>query len=257
MCISVIFLSCELPKSTALKKITLPKSSKELILQITKQNKIPQEALIKTQVVVHQNNQEITLTLNMKIKRDSVVWASLLGPFNLELFRLLIRKDSVFYMDKMNKAWSKKPLQHITEYLQKDFSFYDVQNIIFGAQDLTEKKYNFYENDTCFSLISKNKNQTEKYFINKETYKVALVEFLEENNLSKDPQKTRNKFSYRYLGYSNKEKYLFPKGIRIILDANIKSTQESFLTTIKYLKISLKNSQDYSFNIPKSYVQDQ
>ena len=49
--------------------------------------------------VKQQNTESIALNTVMKIKRDSLVWASISAPFGIELFRVMLSQDSLYFVN--------------------------------------------------------------------------------------------------------------------------------------------------------------
>ena len=65
--------------------------------------------------------------------KDSLIWISGYATvFNIEAFRILINKDSVFVMDKINKEVQYRSIDYLQEVTQIPFDFYTLQDLLIG-----------------------------------------------------------------------------------------------------------------------------
>ena len=74
-----------------------------------------------------------TITAYVRIVKDSAIWVSMYATvFNLEAFRVLITKDSVFVLDKLNKEATLRSFSYLQESAGIPFDFNTLQNILVG-----------------------------------------------------------------------------------------------------------------------------
>ena len=100
-----------------------PKNAKELIAQVISKNKIPEQLSLKGKINLIKDEKDITLKINIKYRKDSLIWASISAPFDIELFRVMITKDSVYYLNRTNKTFFIRPIIQIKTFLKTDISF--------------------------------------------------------------------------------------------------------------------------------------
>jgi hypothetical protein len=73
------------------------------------------------------------ITAYVRIFNDSLIWISGYATvFNIEAFRVLINKDSVFVLDKINKEVKLRSLDYLQEVTEIPFDFYTLQNLFVG-----------------------------------------------------------------------------------------------------------------------------
>lgn len=73
----------------------------------------------------------MSATLNLRMRRDSVIWGTI-EKLGFEIVRIMIRPDSVFMIDRLNKEYTMEPLQDfLTEY-NVSLGFHDLQNALIG-----------------------------------------------------------------------------------------------------------------------------
>ena len=52
---------------------------------------------------------------NLRMHKDSLIWISVNAVFGIEAMRLLINKDSVFLLDKLNKTYLTRSIDYLQE----------------------------------------------------------------------------------------------------------------------------------------------
>lgn len=74
-----------------------------------------------------------SITAYVRILKDSLIWISGYATiFNVEAFRVLINKDSVILLDKINKRVQYRSLDYLQEVTQIPFDFKTLQNLLVG-----------------------------------------------------------------------------------------------------------------------------
>jgi hypothetical protein len=85
--------------------------------------------------VDYQNNNgnQPNITAYIRILKDSLIWISGYATvFNIEAFRVLINKDSVFVLDKINKQVQYRSIDYLQEVTEIPFEFNTLQNLLIG-----------------------------------------------------------------------------------------------------------------------------
>ena len=73
------------------------------------------------------------ITAYVRILKDSLIWVSGYATvFNIEAFRVLINKDSVFVIDKINKQVQYRSIDYLQEVTDIPFDFKTLQNLLIG-----------------------------------------------------------------------------------------------------------------------------
>lgn len=73
----------------------------------------------------------MSATLNLRIVRDSVVWATI-DKLGFEVARVLIRPDSVFIVDRLNKEYSVNAFGAFLSEYNIELGFGDLQQVLIG-----------------------------------------------------------------------------------------------------------------------------
>lgn len=69
----------------------------------------------------------------LRMQKDSIIWLSINATFlNFEAFRVMINKDSIFIMNKLDKKYSTHPLTYLEQMAHIPLDLKTLQNIIIG-----------------------------------------------------------------------------------------------------------------------------
>ena len=228
--------SCVTKKVNVIDFSVSPKNAKELIARVNSKNKSPDWLSLKGKINLKKEAQDITLTINIKHRKDSVIWASISAPFGIELFRTILTKDSIYYLNRTNKTYFKKPILHISTFLKADISFYEIQEMITANPSILKQSYKFKSHKNTFELSAKEVT----YKVSADFYRILNASILDGDN----------ELIYEFSAFTNEAEFIFPKKFKL----KVKSV-ENFETTLTYSKIAFNEKQKLPFKIPSSYVQ--
>ena len=213
-----------------------PKNAKELIARVNSKNKIPEWLALKGKVNLIKDERDVTLNINIKFRKDSIVWASISAPFGIELFRTMLTKDSVYYINWTNKTYFKKPISHISTFLKADISFKEIQEMTTANPSILKKSYKFNLVEDTFELRDKQAS----YKVSADLYRILNASILGGDN----------ELIYEFSDFTNEADFIFPKEFKL----KVKSV-ENFEATLNYSKIVFNEKQKLHFKIPSSYVE--
>ena len=254
VCSAGIISSCSSSKKITGSKIK-EMSANRLMREINANSFDFESLQAKVGIKVETEDNALNLKGQLKMKKDSILWASITLPLGLEVARIKVTADSIFFINKSNKSYLAEQTKSFN-YLQNiNADINTIQSVFTGNIFLINKKSdnNVFIKDNKYNLLSE-ENIT---FINNKYKKNFTIN----KNIIIDPTLFRitkyeiiNNEDYNYgltIDYSDfiniGGKYL-PSIIKI----NI-STEEKMYITITYSNISTNNSTQYNFSIPKKY----
>jgi len=202
----------------------------------------------RVQVVYKDDKKEQSITVSLRIKKDETIWikASILG---ITLAKVLITPDQVSYYESISNTFFDGDFALLSEWLGTELDFEKTQAILLGQSIFGLDKNNYA------SLISENKYQLEpkkqpnnfihSLLLNPDNFKVFA------GSLSQ-PQDNRL-LSLSYGDYQEIDGGHYPSEIFI------KSSEGGSNTTVdvKYKKIDLNVSVNFTFRIPEGYEEIQ
>ena len=206
----------------------------KLIKNINSNTVSPDWTSIKGKIHFRSQNQKINLNTNIKIKKDSIIWMSVSLPIVGELFRGVITKDSIYYLDRKNSKYFENNHKYLNRFFTSNSYFELISQIISSSTIFSDSiEYKVLEgkhiviSDSC------------RYTIDPNTF--TINEFLTSNVIN-------DTLTIKYLNYHLVDEFLYPKKINISL-----RLEDEYNLSINYTKISLNKPQDFSFNIPENY----
>ena len=232
-----VFSSCGLKKASNVNFSAPPKNAKELISKVNSANKTPEWLSLKGRINLIKQQQEVALNININCRKDSLIWASIRAPLGIELFRIQISKDSIYFINRSNKTYFIKPTLYIRDYLKTEISFSEINKMIIATPKIIKESYSF-EVDSNLYII---KSENTQYKIDRTKYRILQASVSETNN---------NNLTYTFSKFKDIETYFFPYNFSLKVQS-----VESFSMTLKYTRVIFDQPQKFVFKIPSHYVE--
>ena len=185
----------------------------------------------KVYISQQQGGSSFNVTINHYI--DSLMWASISGPFGIELLRLKIDEDSVHIINHINKTFSIKPIFNFGSqyFLFSENYFFELQNIILATPVFVDTNYTYSTDEETVILNS----EKYKYIISK-SFRVI------EAKLQLQPQL---QIQYRFEDFEKNNG--FPKKQTISLNQDVE-------ITLNYSSVTFNKDFNTPFKIPLEYA---
>lgn len=192
----------------------------------------------------------------IRIRKDSVIWLSFSPALGIEMARLKITNDSVYFMNRINKTYLKGDYKFINDYLQTNIDFDILQSFIIGNdfQFYEKSKFRAFIDNQEYRLSTMERHKLKKYvkqdeslkafiqniWLSPETYKITRVNIKEFNN--------DKKLDARYDNFKDHEGQLFPFDIVFEITAD-----EKIIVEVDYSRIDINEEKSFPFTIPSKY----
>lgn len=233
-------------------------TSAQNIYKLLRQHEFNSEwiyAKANVQASVDEKSNSFNITL--KIKKDSLIWIYISPLLGLEAARVLVSKDSLKIIDRINKKYQLADYKYLRELLRINITFEMLQAMLTG-------NFFAYRNENKFASVY----LEEKYFILSTLSKHKLKRSLEEKDPNKpivqdmwvddthfrimrnsvEDNKINKNMEIIYSDFRESPYGLFP--YKCVTD--IKADKRVHIE-IEYYKLTLGESQDFPFSIPESY----
>lgn len=104
----------------------------EKLMAITKSQTDFKTALIKakTDLTIDKNNYDATM--NIRIKKDEMIWISVTAIAGLEVARVVITPDSMKILNRLESTYTQKPFNFIHQFTNDQINFRTLQSILIG-----------------------------------------------------------------------------------------------------------------------------
>jgi len=197
----------------------------------------------KLDVSIKSANLNQSVNANLRSAKDSLIWMSLTGPFNIEGARAKISVDSAIVINKLNSTVEKRSIAYIQNLIHQPFSFADIQNILTGRALLTNGDLLFYNGnpDGTWNFVWKQGNIQNVVTIDPNNDRVT-------QNLLTDISHPQRTCKIQYGNFQNTSAGWMPFDIRIDVQ-----DQSPIKVELSYKQANFNQTLDYPFNIPAKY----
>lgn len=192
----------------------------------------------KARVNFNDGKMNQSFTANIRIKNNETIWMSLTGPFGIEGARILIEKDRIQIIDKLNNTYYDEQFSYIKNFIPFEVDLALLQNIIIGnsIQNNLEKQKIELSNDS--------------YFIN-DNFQGIFAEYTISKNFRYQKVNLTDSQNDRSI-YLNFEDYRFIENSLFAMIRNIvfKDAYKTVNVTLDFSKVKKEESLDFPFSVP-------
>lgn len=242
--VSLFFTSCKIKKqvtdiATSTKEISAKRIVKKHLAADFTKNTL--EAKFK--VNYKDRNMKQSISVDLKIKKDEVIW--LKGTKFINIFKAKITPDKVRFYSPLEKTYFEGDFSMLKKILGTEINFQQLQNLFLGQAmvALKKEKYEvaFVESNYVLSPQTPSNLFKILFAINAKNFKLAYQSIIDANKLQR--------LEINYPSYKKVAKEMFPQEIKIYIKRGIEQTTIDF--TLKTIEINTKINT--SFSIPKGY----
>ena len=188
-------------------------------------------------------NQDVTAIV--RIIKDSTIWISITASLlNIEAYRVLITKDSVILLNKLDREVQYRSLDYLQEVTQIPFDYTTLQDFLIGNPVFIDSNIVYYkktENQILFSMVG-------RYFKNLLTLSSGNY-FLTHSKLDDVDIARSRTADLTYADYENKTGYNFSTYREITV-----SEKNKLDISLNYKQYEFNKELSVSFNVPKNYI---
>lgn len=241
-------------------KCRLDYKSAKALSRYVKENEFEFDWLTtKANVETLVDDKEESFDIKVSIRKDSAMLVSIHYLLGLQVAKVLITKDSVVFVNYIDKTYFKGDFVYINNLLAADLDFELIQAVMFGNssefQDDESKLKPVADRQNCKYLLSTLRKRklrrvqtggsephdaTQVLTLNPENYKILRNEFI-------DPV-TERQFIATYSNFITKDSVFAPYHVDIDIVAQKKANIK-----IDYVRIEKNSTQKLSLNIPSKY----
>jgi len=189
---------------------------------------------------------KLSVNGQVRIYKDSVIWASLTAILGIEGLRAYITPDSVKILDKQNKVYIARSVSYLQEVTALPLDLYSLQDLLVGNPIFIDSTLSAYSRAPgTISLYGANTFFKMLFTIGEADKLLQSAKFDERNELN-------NRTSFiTYREYETKVGFPFS------LRRNISVSEKKKLNVeIRYRQYAFNESLNFPFNIPKNYRRD-
>ena len=206
-------------------KVTTSTAQENDFITMVNGNNVQKTKFITSKVkfTVEDGSQEISLTGNLRMKRDDVIRLQLMAFGFVEAARLEFTKDYVLIMDRINKQYLKAPYKQVDFLRNSGINFYTLQALFWdelfmpnrgtlSADDLKKYSVNMGGEDVVISLDEGKLSYS--WLANDKTGVIKMANILYKDRFDGNSQLNWDYQSYTRLEVNNQQ---FPNKMKVTL----------------------------------------
>ncbi|WP_291727060.1 DUF4292 domain-containing protein [Bernardetia sp.] len=146
----------------------------------------------KSHLSFQNQKQELGSKVDMRLAKDSLIWLSARPAFGIEAARMLIRTDSAFLVNRLEKSYSAVDIRSLSQQVNFDGDFKTLQALFLGNVPPLDQ-----------SIVPE---RQEKYFVLKQIYELfetSMYVSRENKKLSKVAVQEKDGMNSLFIDYSN------------------------------------------------------
>tara|TARA_B110000037_G_C17029723_1_gene468930 strand:+ start:425 stop:1171 length:747 start_codon:yes stop_codon:yes gene_type:complete len=179
-----------------------------------------------------------SFTANIRIQNNETIWMSLTGPFGIEGARILLSKNRVQIIDRLNGKYYDEKFGFIDNYLPFQTNLGFIQNLIVGnvfQEEISKQKHELMEDN--YLIEDEFKGIQAKYTVSPsfKYRKVEMSEVLNERNIELDFN------DYRFI-----EEKLFA----MLRNIHFSENGKDVFVEMNFTKLKKESTLDFPFNVP-------
>lgn len=242
--IFVLASACKSTKDITATKNIVPLPLEAVVEKFQQQNHQYQTATIRAKVEVTEKKTR-SFTANIRMVRDSVIWASLTGALGVEGARIIATKDSIHIIDKLNKIYYQKPFNYINEFVPFPLDLNFLQDILLGNHHIDNEAKTTLAIDDAYVIQQESPKIKALYHIADEEFYPLLVKL---NELQSNRQVIIKYNDYRPANDTDTSSKAF--SFHRIVD--FKSGKKTKID-IKFSRISWNEELSFPFSVGEKY----
>ncbi|HJS55957.1 MAG TPA: DUF4292 domain-containing protein [Chitinophagaceae bacterium] len=178
----------------------------------------------------------------LRMKKDSIIWISINGALGIEGMRILIDRDSVRILNKLDKEYQVRALAYLQEVAALPLDLRTVQELIIGNPVFLDTNIVSYSTDgSTVSLLSEGQWFRHLISMNNNDHLVL-------HSKLDDADILRNRTCF--LNYSDYEN----KGVPFSTNRTISVTEKTKLDVkLNFKQYGFNETLSYPFSVPKNY----
>jgi hypothetical protein len=254
---SLIAVSCKTSRKTI--KSPLKEYGADYLFTKLKENELKFEwvsAKFNLDLII--DKKKTSVTGQVRMKKDSVIWVTLSPALGIEMARLVITTDSVKFINRINKTYFTGDYAKVCKFLDANIDYDIFQTLLLG-NDLTyyeDGKFRATYDSKEYHLVTAGRQKLRKYvktredeeriyiqniFLDPETFKITLMKI-------KEVKKENKKLDATYSEFQPVSGQLFPHHILYDLLAD-----KPIQVDLRYAKIEIDQHLEFPFKISDKY----
>jgi len=241
--ISTLFFSCKTKKEIS--KTKIPKSilsSEKIFVDSISANSLNFNTFsARSKTDIESEKLNASFTIQLRIKKDQIIWASVTAFGAIEVARAYITPDSIKILDRVNGKYIAKDFSYVSQIVKTDIDFNSLQSLLIGSTP------NQILNSNTLEIVNEETNILSSQsgaFLYRSDYDANfhLINLLANNN-SESQTLTINYADFILINNQKMPQTINGKSL---------NKAEEIKFNLRYSKITINEELQFPFSIPKN-----
>lgn len=180
---------------------------------------------------------------NIRMYKDSAIWIAVNALLGIDAMRLIVTKDSVKLLDKLNKTYTARSVDYLREVTSLPLNLYNLQDLIIGNPVFLDPNVVSYStNNNQIALLSLG-----ELFKNLITLNQADKTLIHSKLDDVDPARNRTA-DLTYSDYESKKGVPFSTKRRIVV-----AEKNRLDIKLEFKQYEFNQEVNFPFSVPKNY----
>lgn len=204
----------------------------------------------KAKIKYKDSDNDIAATAHFRIKKDSLIWVSIVPALGIEASRCLITKDSIFMLDRINNDFHAYSFAQLEQRINIHLTYHILQSMLLGSLPFPKTSHDRLE-----------KSLNKEYFILKQKIDAMEVEnFVKANSMKLEKfeitePKTNKDLQVVYSNFLPLNNFYFPFNYHVSVTYMTNKSLQHTSVSVEYAKVDLTGKElNFPFNIPNKYL---
>lgn len=255
--LSLLFFGTSCSSKKKMTKTSLREfTASRLIKEVEKHSFDYDNLQAKMNVKIETNAKNFSVKGQLRMKKDSIIWTSFSLPLGLEIVRVKVSPDSVFFLNRTEKTYLCESIDVFNDISPLITSIGFIQSVLIG-NDINLRESDNYnveiDNGQYNLLISKKLKKIIKQ--NDEDWKVMMKELWIDPQLFKitkynikEYHDSKRSIEVQYSDFEEVNDKYIPSKITIYIHGDY-----YLKASVIYSNIMVGDNIDFNFNVPKKY----
>lgn len=202
------------------------------------------------------DDKKMSATANIRMKKDSIIWISITPGFGIEAARGLITRDSLVFINRLNKEYSAYNFQDLSKEFNFDINFDLVQSVLLGNMLLEVSPEDKIKKEPEYFVVRQEDGALFiENFVDAQTMKLERVAIVEKEKEDEFGKKTKNNtLNLSYSDFQMLEEKMLPFENMVSLDYQRRGQKKRTEINIQHKKASFTDEVlRFPFSIPEKY----
>ena len=253
----VPFLSTSCSSNKNVTKASLREFTASKLIKEVEENQFEFDNFVaKMNMKIETKDRNINVKGQLRMKKDSIIWTSISMPMGLEVVRIKVSPDSVFFLNRTDKTYLCENIEVFNDISPMITTIGFIQSVLVGNDinlresdnykvQISEGQYNLLISKKLKKSIKNNdeewKVMLKDIWIDPQLFKITKYHIREYND-------SKRKIELQYSDFELVNDKYFPTKISVYIHGDL-----YLKATITFSNISVNEPLDFNFNIPKKY----